>query len=869
MDAAARTRLEAETRYDPAAVEPAMLARWEQSHAFSAEPGDPGEPFVIAVPPPNITGSLHMGHALNGSMQDVLIRLRRMQGRKALWICGTDHAGIATQNVVERMLGRMNLTREELGREEFVRRVWNWREESGATIIDQFKQLGCSLDYEHERFTMDPEYARAVVDVFVELHRRGYLYRANRMINWCTVCATAISDLEVEHLEVDDTMYFVDYPLVEGGHVTVATVRPVTLLGDTAVAVNASDERYAHLIGKRAIVPLVEREVPIIGDEHVDPTVGTGALKVTPGHDPNDLEIGRRHGLEEIAVIGFDGRMTAAAGERYAGLTAGEAHRLVVADLKERGLLREEQPWHHSVGHCSRSGNRVEPLVSLQWFCEMQELAAPAIAAVREGRVRFVPKSRERIFFDWMEQIRPWCVSRQLWWGHQLPVWYCSCGETIVQAEPPTHCPSCGSGELERDPDVLDTWFSSALWPFATLGWPEETPRYGAFYPGHVLVTARDIINLWVARMVMMGIAFTGREPFRDVVINSTVLASDGRRMSKSLGTGVDPLDLIARHGADATRYGLLKMSSTQDVRFAEGAIEEGRGLCNKLWNAARMILLYVDEEAEPAPARSEPVDLWILGQLADAVAEVTAAIDAYDFAAAVKALYRFIWNDVCDWYLEASKARLYGDDAAAKRDVSQTLLYVLRSTLRLAHPVLPHVTERIWGELGEQGVLARASWPDPSKAKRDRAAEQAVEQAFDFIVKLRQLRAAGQMSPRAPLAVQGWPLADVVPLIETLGGASTAQLDGGAEWRAVDVIPVGDAAVTVLAPGGAENVRPRFEQELAKAEAEIERAGRKLGDARFVERAPAHLVQEERDKLERFEREAAELRERLAALGA
>ena len=869
MDAAARTRLEAETRYDPAAVEPAMLARWEQSHAFSAEPDDPGEPFVIAVPPPNITGSLHMGHALNGSMQDVLIRLRRMQGRKALWICGTDHAGIATQNVVERMLGRMNLTREELGREEFVRRVWQWREESGATIIDQFKQLGCSLDYEHERFTMDPEYARAVVEVFVELHRRGYLYRANRMINWCTVCATAISDLEVEHLEVDDTMYFVDYPLVEGGHVTVATVRPVTLLGDTAVAVNPSDERYAHLIGKRAIVPLVEREVPIIGDEHVDPTVGTGALKVTPGHDPNDLEIGRRHGLEEIAVIGFDGRMTAAAGERYAGLTSEEAHKLVVADLKERGLLREEQPWHHSVGHCSRSGNRVEPLVSLQWFCEMHELAAPAIAAVREGRVRFVPKSRERIFFDWMEQIRPWCVSRQLWWGHQLPVWYCSCGETIVQAEPPTHCPSCGSGELERDPDVLDTWFSSALWPFATLGWPEETPRYRAFYPGHVLVTARDIINLWVARMVMMGIAFTGREPFRDVVINSTVLASDGRRMSKSLGTGVDPLDLIARHGADATRYGLLKMSSTQDVRFAEGAIEEGRGLCNKLWNAARMILLYVDEEAEPAPARSEPVDAWILGQLADAVAEVTAAIDAYDFAAAVKALYRFIWNDVCDWYLEASKARLYGDDAAAKRDVSQTLLYVLRSTLRLAHPVLPHVTERIWGELGEEVVLARSAWPDPSQAKRDPAAEQAVEQAFDFIVKLRQLRAAGQMSPRAPLAVQGWPLAEVVPLIETLGGASTAPPDGGAEWRAVDVIPVGDAPVTVLAPGGAENARPRFEQELAKAEAEIERAGRKLGDARFVERAPAHLVQEERDKLERFEREAAELRERLAALGA
>ena len=436
MNDAARQRLEAETRYDPALVEPAMFARWQDTGAFAVEPDDPGEPFVVALPPPNVTGSLHMGHALNGSMQDAIIRMRRMQGRKALWICGTDHAGIATQNVVERMLARVNLTREELGREEFVRRVWNWREESGATI-DQFQRASGARSTTSTSITMDDEYARAVIQVFVELHRRGYLYRANRMVNWCTVCSTAISDLEVEHIEVDDTLYSVDYPLVGGGHVTVATVRPVTLLGDTAVAVNPSDERYRQLIGQRAIVPLVGREVPIVGDEHVDPAVGTGALKVTPGHDPNDLEIARRHGLEEIAVIGFDGRMTDAAGDRYAGQTSKEAQKLVIADLREQRLLRDEQPWRHSVGHCSRSGNRVEPLVSLQWFCEMGELAAPAIASVREGRVRFIPKSRERIFFDWMEQIRPWCVSRQLWWGHQLPVWYCSaCGETIVQAEP-------------------------------------------------------------------------------------------------------------------------------------------------------------------------------------------------------------------------------------------------------------------------------------------------------------------------------------------------------------------------------------------------------------------------------------------------
>jgi valyl-tRNA synthetase len=867
MDAATRTRLEAETRYDPAAVEPAMFARWQETRAFAVEPDDPGEPFVIALPPPNVTGSLHMGHALNGSMQDVIVRMRRMQGRKSLWICGTDHAGIATQTVVERMLARVNLTKEELGREEFVRRVWQWREESGATIINQFQQLGCSLDYEHERFTMDEDYARAVVKVFVDLHARGHLYRANRMVNWCTQCGTAISDLEVEHIEVDDTLYSVDYPLVGGGRVTVATVRPVTLLGDTAVAVNPADERYRDLIGRRAIVPLVEREVPIIADEHVEMDVGTGALKVTPGHDPNDLEIARRHGLEEIAVIGFDGRMTEAAGERYAGLPSDEAQKLVIADLRERGLLRDEQPWRHSVGHCSRSGNRVEPLVSLQWFCEMQELAAPAIAAVREGRVRFIPRSRERIFFDWMEQIRPWCVSRQLWWGHQLPVWYCSCGETIVQAEPPTECPACGSAELKRDEDVLDTWFSSALWPFATLGWPDDTPRLRAFYPGHALFTARDIINLWVARMVMMGIAFTGKEPFHDVVIHPTVLATDGRRMSKSLGTGVDPLELIARHGADATRYGLLKMSSTQDVRFAEGMIEEGRGLCNKLWNAARLILLNVDADAEGAPTRSEAVDAWVLGRLADATDEVTRELDAYDFAAAVKALYRFIWNDVCDWYLEAAKVRLYGDDAAARLAVSETLLHVLQATLRLAHPVLPHVTERIWGELGGESVLARVAWPEAEHGGRDPAAERAVDEAFACIGLLRRLRADADLPPRAPLALAlpaGSPLERVAPLLAALGGVEIVPPDGTG-------VPLGVGATTVHvhAPGLAGALRPRLERRLAEAVEEAERARRKLADARFVERAPAHLVEEERDKAERFEREVAELRARLADLGA
>ena len=593
-----RTLLAERTRYDAAVVEPAVLERWIDAHAFEANADDPGEPYVIALPPPNVTGALHMGHALSGTIQDVLIRVHRMRGRNALWIYGTDHAGIATQMVVERLLASEGSSRHELGREGFVDRVWQWRRETGTTITGQYLRLGASLDFRRESFTMDPEYARAVTKVFVDLYRKGYLFRANRMINWSPGLLTAISDLEVEYRDVEDVMYEIDYPLVGGGHVTVATVRPVTLLGDTAIAVNPGDERFRDLIGRTAIVPLAEREVPIIGDDYVDISVGTGALKVTPAHDPNDFEIGQRHGLAEIQVIGFDGRMTEAAGERYADLTVAEASERVLADLRARDLVRSETPYLHSVGHCQRSGARVEPLVSLQWFCRMDELAAPATAAVRDGTVRFHPKSAERIFFGWMDSIRPWCVSRQLWWGHQLPVWYCENDHVIVQETAPERCPECGIHQIERDPDVLDTWFSSALWPFATLGWPEDTRDLETFYPGHVLCTAREIINLWVARMMMMGKEFLGEQPFFDVVIHSVVQAADGRRMSKSLGTGIDPIELIERYGADAVRYGLLKMSSTQDVRFAEGMIDEGRGLTNKLWNAGRLILMSADDVA-------------------------------------------------------------------------------------------------------------------------------------------------------------------------------------------------------------------------------------------------------------------------------
>ncbi len=578
-----------ETLYRPELVEERWQKAWEGEGLFEAHADDPRPAYVIAVPPPNVTGALHMGHALNGTLQDVLVRWHRMRGFNALWQPGYDHAGIGTQVVVEKELAKEGLSRHDVGREAFLERVWAWLEEYGGIIMGQYRRLGASLDYRRERFTMDPDYVRAVMRFFVHLYERGWIYRDNRMVNWCPRCATAISDLEVQHHEVDDTLTYARYPLADGsGHVTVATVRPATMLADVAVAVHPGDDRYRSIVGKDVIVPVVERRVPVIEDERVEPEFGTGALKITPGHDPVDFEIGRDHGLPEPMVIGLDGRMN---GEvpQFEGLTQEEAGERVVAWLREHDQLERQEPYRHSVGHCERCGTRVEPLISLQWFCEMKELAAPAIDVVRDGRVRFHPAQQGQVYLGWMESIRPWCISRQLWWGHRIPVWYCDCGATIVAETPPERCEGCGDPELHQDEDVLDTWFSSALWPFATLGWPDETPDLRTFYPGDVNTTAREIIFLWVARMIMAGLELCGDIPFEDVIIHSTVLAPDGRRMSKSLGTGIDPLDVIGQHGADATRYGLCKMSSTQDVRFSYGAIDEGRKLANKLWNVSRL----------------------------------------------------------------------------------------------------------------------------------------------------------------------------------------------------------------------------------------------------------------------------------------
>src|SRR5436190_3880254 len=596
------------TRYVPHDVEPRVFERWEQAGIFHPDSeGSAEQNYSIAVPPPNVTGALHMGHALNGSIQDVLIRRSRMRGARTKWIFGTDHAGIATQVKVEQQLREQGQSKEDLGREQFIERVWEWRRKYGSTIVEQFKRLGCSCDYDDERFTMDDAYARAVAQVFVSLYEKGLIYRDNYMVNWDPGTRSAISDLEVEQRRVDDRLYSIDYPLESGsGSITIATVRPETMLADTAIAVNPGDDRYKWLIGETAILPIVGRRLPIIAEEYVDPEFGTGALKITPGHDPNDFEIGRRHGLDEISVIGEDGRMTEAAGE-FAGMEVDEARDAVVAQLKDEGRISSIEPYCHDVPHSHRSARRIEPLISLQWFCDMNELAKPAIEVVKSGEVRFWPeKPWTDVYLGWLENIRPWCVSRQLWWGHRIPVYFCDHGHTNASVDSLDSCPECGQ-PVRQDEDVLDTWFSSALWPFATLGWPQETDQLRAFYPTDALITARDIIFLWVARMVMLGIEFTDRIPFTDVNITSVIQAPDGRRMSKSLGTGIDPLDEIENHGADAVRFGLLAMSSTQDVRYSAQRVKQGEDLTNKLWTASRLALLNAgDAEASPRSTRVE-----------------------------------------------------------------------------------------------------------------------------------------------------------------------------------------------------------------------------------------------------------------------
>jgi valyl-tRNA synthetase len=860
------SRLEAlqeRTRYESAEVESRVFERWDQSGIFA--PGDEGDEYSIAIPPPNVTGALHMGHALNGTIQDTLIRMHRMQGRRVKWIFGTDHAGIATQVQVEKLLASEGSSKQEIGREAFNERVWEWRREYGSTIVEQFKRLGASADYGDERFTMDDAYAKAVAHVFVALHEKGLIYRDNYMVNWDPGTRSAISDLEVEQRVMEDHLYEIDYPLASGGgSMTIATVRPETMLGDTAIAVNPHDERYTRLIGEEAILPLVGRRLKIIADDYVDPEFGTGALKITPGHDPNDFEIGRKHGLEELTVIGEDGRMTEAAGEPWAGMTADEARTAVVSQLRDEGLISAERPYTHDVPHSHRSGMRIEPLISLQWFCNMGELAGPAIEVVQDGRVRFHPERPwKKVYLDWLENIRPWCVSRQLWWGHQLPVWYCDpCEQTIVAEVAPESCPKC-DGELRRDPDVLDTWFSSALWPFATLGWPEQTEALEAFYPTNVLSTARDIIFLWVARMVMMGMEFTGQVPFADVNIHSVIQAPDGRRMSKSLGTGIDPLEQIDAHGADALRFGLLAMSSSQDVRFSEEKIKQGQDLANKLWNASRLILLRV-EDVDAAPMPETVEDRWILSRMERTTARVTELIASYDFSHAVLELYSAFWGELCDSYLEMVKPRLYSEDAD-RSELSATLLHVLERILTLMHPVMPFATEEIWSFLpprdGEpRGLLATEPWPEPDSSRIDQAAEALVDGAIEAITAVRAQRddLGVPVGARIPARLDAGGLDAVAPLIADM--ARLEFTDEGGEAAARVAVPGGVIELMAAEGVDAASAQERLEARRRELEAEITRAEGKLANKKFVERAPDEVVQAERDKLADYQRQLDQL---------
>src|SRR5215208_3078121 len=875
------------TRYEPAEDEARVFARWEEAGIFHAEAEpDGGAPpegrFSIAIPPPNVTGALHMGHALNGSIQDVLVRLNRMRGKRTKWIFGTDHAGIATQVQVERALAEEGSSRREFGREAFLERAWRWREQYGSTIVEQYKRLGASADYADERFTMDEGYARAVAHVFVRLFDKGLIYRDNYLVNWDPGTRSAISDLEVEQREVRDTIYSIDYPLESGtGSITIATVRPETMLADTAIAVNPDDERYTRLVGETAILPLVGRRLRIVADPYVDPEFGTGALKITPGHDPNDFELGRQHGLEEVTAIGEDGLMTAAAGQRFAGLTVDEARDAVVAALREQDLISGTEPYVHDVPHSHRSGRRIEPLISLQWFCDMDKLAKPAIDVVKDGTIRFHPeKPWTGVYLNWLENIRPWCISRQLWWGHQLPVWYRG-EETYVGEQAPA------GEDWERDPDVLDTWFSSGLWPFATLGWPEATDELRAFHPTDVLSTARDIIFLWVARMVMFGEELTEQVPFTDVNIHAVIQAPDGRRMSKSLGTGIDPSDLIhggprppvyeeggdfPAYGADALRFGLLAMSSSQDVRFNEERVKQGRDLANKLWNAARLILLRVSD-VKPDPRGAETVeDRWIVSRLERLTERATELYDGFRFSAAALELYGAFWSELADWYLELAKPRLYEDDNAG---VSAVLLWALERILRLLHPVMPFVTEEIWDLMpGEdRGLLAVADFPVVAPAHFDVDAEVDVGRLIEAVTALRRYRdevgAKPSASVRGHLAAEGYDacLAHMGRLAR-FEWVDETSADGDNQVGARAPRGTGVLA-TVPIPGGGVQVLPSEAFDAAEAEArrekkaadlskEIERAEQKLSNEQFVAKAPAAVVEEERRKLEEY-REALE----------
>jgi valyl-tRNA synthetase len=880
--------------YDPAQIEEKWYGKWIDDNRFHADPASTKPPFSIVIPPPNVTGSLHMGHALNNTLQDVLVRYKRMDGFETLWMPGTDHAGIATQNVVERMLAREGATREEIGRDAFVQRVWAWREESGGTITRQLRRLGASCDWERERFTMDEGLSRAVREVFCRLYEEGLVYRGDYIINWCPRCRTALSDLEVEHQDAQGRLWYIRYPEKAGGQgLVVATTRPETMLGDTAVAVHPEDARYKLLVGKTLILPLVGREIPVIGDLAVDPAFGTGAVKVTPAHDPNDFAMGLRHGLEQVTVMGEDGSMAEAAGA-YAGLDRYECRKRVVQDLETQGLLVKEEPHAHAVGHCYRCHTVIEPLVSRQWFVKIEPLAKAALGAVRRGETRIVPEQWEKTYYHWMENIRDWCISRQIWWGHRIPAFTCAaCGHLTVAREDPTACPECGSKSLDQETDVLDTWFSSGLWPFSTLGWPDRTAELRKFYPTSVLVTGFDILFFWVARMMMMGLKFMGDVPFRDVYIHALVRDEQGQKMSKSRGNVIDPLEVIERFGADAFRFTLAAFAAQgRDIRLSMERIEGYHRFVNKIWNAARFVLLNLEDFDPEAPevdfGALLPQDRWVLTRLREAATAVRAALDAYEFDKAAGQLYQFLWHELCDWYIEMAKQPLYVSDAPKVRlGTQQTLVRALDGVLRLLSPFMPFVAEELWQRLplpdflgGRPESLVIAAFPKPDQMPQDPAAAERVEVVMAVVSAIRNVRGEMNVPPARKVSalVQGSPAAVAVvsaesDVVSTLAGLGSLELLDASAPKPGNCAAAVAAGLEIFLPLAglvdlAEENR-RLRKEIEKLETEWARLEHKLANPQFLEKAPAAVVAKERSRGAEIEQTLAKLRQNLERVAA
>ena len=866
--------------YDPKAVETEIYKMWEEGGYFHAERDESKKPFTIVMPPPNVTGQLHMGHAMDATLQDSIIRFKRMQGYNALWIPGVDHAGIATQIKVEEELRKEVLTRYDLGREKFLERVWDWKNRFGNRIVEQQKKLGASCDWDRARFTMDEGCSKAVREVFVSLYEKGLIYKGSRIINWCPHCVTALSDAEVEYVDKPGHLWHIRYPLEDGsGEVVVATTRPETMLGDSGVCVNPNDDRYRSIVGKNVILPLLNKPIPVVADDYAEMEFGTGCVKMTPAHDPNDFEVGLRHNLEVIRVLDDEGKVNSLGG-KYEGMDRYEARKAIVADLEEQGYLVKVEDYSHNVGTCYRCHNDVEPIISAQWFVKMKPLAEEAIRVVKDGETKFVPDRFTKTYLNWMENVRDWCISRQLWWGHQIPAWTCAdCGHITVSREDACKCEKCGSANIERDPDVLDTWFSSALWPFETLGWPEKTPDLDYFYPTDVLVTGYDIIFFWVARMIFSGCEHTGRTPFHTVLIHGLVRDDKGRKMSKSLGNGIDPLEMIDQYGCDALRMNMVTSNSPgNDMRFYVERCEAMRNFANKLWNASRYVMMNLGENFVPGlPENLEIADKWVLSKLNTLISEVTENMEHYELGIAVQKIYDFIWDTYCDWYIELTKARLYSKEADRKQTALQVLVYVLDQTLRLLHPFMPYITEEIWQSLPHEGkALIVAKWPVTSEALSFKEEEAHMESVMNAIRAIRNRRAEMNVPPskKATLYVltskpqiftegegfiQRLAYADRVELLE----AEPANLDGMVTCATADAklfIPMGQLVDIA-------KELERITKELDKARKNLASIQGKLSNEKFTARAPEAVVNAEREKAKKAADLIASLEESEAAL--